>query len=143
VMLKKLSLVAALLTLSLVWVLSAQNAAQSVIENSMKAHGVSDVKTLTIYGEGADGFVGQVWDPKADFWRRYFNRDFIRGYDFEAKAFRTQRTRGEGNNPPGGGAGTTTPAPTQQQDQVAQAANNFNNTVEMAMTPIGFLKFAA
>ncbi|MEI9812287.1 MAG: hypothetical protein WDO18_06280 [Acidobacteriota bacterium] len=79
--------------------------------------------------------------PDAPKWRWYSDKDVVRGYDFEAKGFRTKRVRGEGNVPPGGGAGTTTPAPTQNQDTIAMA-NNFANQVEMAMTPIGFLKMA-
>jgi glyoxylase-like metal-dependent hydrolase (beta-lactamase superfamily II) len=65
----------------------------------------------------------------------------VRGYDFDNKGYRTKRVRGEGNVPPGGGAGTTTPAPTQNQDQVTMATQ-FAAQVEMAMTPIGFLKMA-
>lgn len=140
-MLKKLSAVGAVSTLALVWVLSAQSPAQKVIDDSMKAMGVSDAKTLTLKGEGGDGAVGQQLDAHSDYWRWYKNTDVVRSYDFEAKGYRTKRTKGEGNVPPGGGNGTTTPAPTQNQDQVTMA-NNFNSQVEMAMTPIGFLKMA-
>jgi glyoxylase-like metal-dependent hydrolase (beta-lactamase superfamily II) len=138
---KKLSAVGALSALTLVWVLSAQSPAQKAIEDSLKAMGVSDVKTLTLSGEGGDGFVGQHLVPNAPKWRWYSNKDFVRGYDFDNKGYRTKRTRGEGNVPPGGGAGTTTPAPTQNQDQVTMATA-FAVQVEMAMTPIGFLKAA-
>jgi glyoxylase-like metal-dependent hydrolase (beta-lactamase superfamily II) len=141
-MFKKYLAAVALVTLAMVWVLSAQSDAQTAINNSLKAMGAENVKTLVIYGEGADGAVGQQLNPHADFWRKYSNKNFVRSYDFDAKGFRTQRTRGEGNVPPGGGAGTTTPAPTQEQNQVTMA-NNFNAQVEMAMTPIGFLKVAA
>lgn len=140
-MLKRLSAIGALSVLALVWVLSAQSPAQKTIEDSMKAMGVSDVKTLTLWGEGGDGAVGQQLDAHSDYWRWYKNTDVVRGYDFDAKGYRTKRIRGEGNVPPGGGNGTTTPAPTAPQDQVTQA-NNFNAQVEMAMTPIGFLKMA-
>lgn len=140
-MLKKLSAIGALSTLALVWVLSAQSPAQKAIDDSMKAMGVSDVKTLTLKGEGGDGAVGQQLDAHSDYWRWYKNTEVVRSYDFEAKGFRTKRIRGEGNVPPGGGNGTTTPAPTAPQDQVTMA-NNFNAQVEMAMTPIGFLKTA-
>lgn len=138
---KKLSAAGALSALTLVWVLSAQGPEKKVIEDSLKAMGVSDVKTLTISGEGGDGFVGQHLVPDAPKWRWYSNKDFVRGYDFDNKGYRTKRTRGEGNVPPGGGAGTTTPAPTQNQDQVTMATA-FAAQVEMAMTPIGFLKAA-
>lgn len=141
-MFKKFMAAAALVTLALVWVVSAQSPAQQAINDSAKAMGVADVKTLTIMGEGGDGAVGQQLNPHSDFWRWYKNKDFVRSYDFDAKGFRTQRVRGEGNVPPGGGAGTTTPAPDQNQNTVTMA-NAFNAQVEMAMTPVGFLKAAA
>ena len=140
-MFKKLWVSAAVATVAMVWVLSAQSPAQKVIDDSMKALGVTDAKTLTLWGEGGDGAVGQQRVPTAKYWRWYSNKEVVRGYDFDAKGFRTKRIRGEGNNPPGGGNGTTTPAPTQTQDQPTMA-NNFNAQVEMAMTPIGFLKAA-
>ncbi len=142
-MFKKFWIAGALATLgSMVWMLSAQSPAQKVITDSLKAMGVSDVKTLTLYGEGGDGFVGQQRNPTGDYWRWYNDSYVVRSYDFDAKGFRTKRTHWEGANPPGGGAGTTTPAPIQQQDQITMA-NNFNAQVEMAMTPVGFLKMAA
>ncbi|MEI9812288.1 MAG: hypothetical protein WDO18_06285 [Acidobacteriota bacterium] len=61
---KKFGAVGACSTLALVWVLSAQGPAQKVIEDSMKAMGVSDVKTLTLTGDGGDGFVGQHLVPR-------------------------------------------------------------------------------
>src|SRR5678815_4540270 len=141
-MFKKFLAAAALATLAMVWVLSAQSAAQKALDNAAKAMGVANVKTLTLKGEGGDGSVGQALDPKSDFWRWYKDTNVIRSYDFDAKGFRTQRTRGEGNVPPGGGAGTTTPAPTADQNTVTMATA-FNAQVDMAMTPIGFLKAAA
>jgi len=141
-MFKKFLSAAALASLAVVWVLSAQSAAQKALDDAAKAMGVANVKTLTLMGEGGDGAVGQVLDPKSDYWRWYKDTNVIRSYDFDAKGFRTQRTRGEGNVPPGGGAGTTTPAPTADQNTVTMA-NAFNAQVDMAMTPIGFLKAAA
>ena len=140
-MFKKLWVAAAVAALAMVWALSAQSPAQKAIDDSMKAMGVSDVKTLTIWGEGGDGAVGQARVSTGPYWRWYSNKEFVRGYDFDAKGYRTKRIRGEGSVPPGGGNGTTTPAPTQNQDQPTMA-NNFNGLVEMAMTPIGFLKAA-
>ncbi|MEP6963328.1 MAG: hypothetical protein ABI995_14700, partial [Acidobacteriota bacterium] len=140
-MLKKYMAVGALATLALVWVVSAQSPAQKAIGDAMKAMGVSDVKTLTIMGEGGDGTVGQSLDPHSDKWRWYADKEVTRGYDFDAKAYRTKQIHGEGNMPPGGGAGTTTPAPDTPQDQITPATN-FNAQINMAMTPIGFLKMA-
>jgi len=141
-MFKKFWVAAPVATLAFVWVLSAQSPAQKAIDDAMKAMGVSDVKTLTLWGEGGDGAVGQTRNPKDDKWRWYNNANVVRSYDFDAKGFRTKRVRWEGADPPGGGNGTTTPAPMQNQDQITQA-NNFNAQMEMAMTPIGFLKMAA
>jgi glyoxylase-like metal-dependent hydrolase (beta-lactamase superfamily II) len=140
-MLKKLSVAGFVATLVLVWSLAAQSPAQKAIEDSLKAMGLTEVKTLTIWGEGGDGAVGQQRNQNGDYWRWYNNADFERGFDFDAKAFRTKRVRWEGATPPGGGNGTTTPAPIQNQNQITQI-NNFNAEVEAAMTPIGFLKMA-
>ncbi len=140
-MLKKLWIAAVAATLAFVWTVSAQSPVQKQIEDSLKAMGLTEVKSLTIWGEGGDGAVGQTRNPKDDHWRWYNNADFVRGYDFDAKAYRTKRVRWEGSVPPGGGNGTTTPAPVQNQDQITQV-NNFNSQVEMAMTPVGFLKMA-
>jgi glyoxylase-like metal-dependent hydrolase (beta-lactamase superfamily II) len=140
-MFKKLWVAASVATLALVWSLAAQSPAQKTIDDSLKAMGVTEIKTLTVWGEGGDGAVGQTRNQNSDYWRWYNNVYFSRGYDFDAKAYRTKRMRGEGATPPGGGNGTTTPAPYQQQDQITQA-NNFNAQTEMAMTPIGFLKAA-
>jgi glyoxylase-like metal-dependent hydrolase (beta-lactamase superfamily II) len=141
-MFKKLWVAAGCATLALVWSLAAQSPTQKAIDDAMKAMGASDVKTLTLWGEGGDGAVGQQRISAGEYWRWYYNADFVRGYDFDANAFRTKRVRWEGSVPPGGGNGTTTPAPMQNQDQITQA-NNFNAQIEMAMTPIGFLKAAA
>jgi glyoxylase-like metal-dependent hydrolase (beta-lactamase superfamily II) len=141
-MFKKLWLAAALAVAGLAWMASAQGPAQKVIDDALRAMGAANVKTLVLYGEGGDGFVGQQRNPTGDYWRWYHNVYVVRSYDFEAQGFRTKRTRWEGANPPGGGAGTTTPAPIQNQDLVAMAAGNFNNQIEMAMTPIGFLHMA-
>jgi glyoxylase-like metal-dependent hydrolase (beta-lactamase superfamily II) len=129
-------------TAALVWVLFAQSELQSVVNHSLKAMGQENLKTLVISGEGGDGFVGQGFNPHSDHWRWYKNRNYVRSIDFEAKGWRIQRIRGEGENPPGGGAGTTTPAPDQNQNQVTMAGNNFNNQVEYALLPSGFLRMA-
>jgi glyoxylase-like metal-dependent hydrolase (beta-lactamase superfamily II) len=104
--------------------------------------GVTEDKSLTIWGEGVDGALGQARNPTGDYWRWYNSANFVRGYDFDSNAFRTKHTHSQGANPPRGGNGTTTPAPVQNLDQITQV-NNFNSQVEMAMTPLGFLKMAA
>ena len=62
-MFKKVLIAAGLATV-LVWVLSAQSDLKSVVDKSMKAMGVENVKTLTITGEGGDGSVGQAFSPQ-------------------------------------------------------------------------------
>ena len=129
---------------ALVWVMLAQQSDEltTAVNNSMKAMGVENVKTMVISGEGGDGFVGQGFNPHSDRWRWYSDKNSVRSVDFEAKGWRIQRIHGEGENPPGGGAGTTTPAPDQMQNTVTMVGNNFNNQIEYAMLPLGFLKMA-
>ena len=63
-------LTAAGLAAVLVWVLAAQSDLKSVVDKSMKAMGVENVKTLTITApEGGDGAVGQQYNPRSDRWR--------------------------------------------------------------------------
>ena len=62
-MFKKVLIAAGLATV-LVLVLSAQSDLKSVVDKSMKAMGVENVKTLTITGEGGDGSVGQAFTPQ-------------------------------------------------------------------------------
>jgi len=51
-MFKKVLIAAAGLATVLVWVVSAQSDLKSVVDKSMKAMGVENVKTLTVSGEG-------------------------------------------------------------------------------------------
>jgi glyoxylase-like metal-dependent hydrolase (beta-lactamase superfamily II) len=142
-MVRKSVVAAVLLAGALVWVVLAQQSQlDMVVQNSMKAMGVENVHTMILSGEGGDGFVGQGFNAQADHWRWYVDKNTVRSIDFDAKGWRTQRVHGEGENPPGGGAGTTTPAPDQPQNQVTMVGNNFNNQIEYALLPLGFLKTA-
>ena len=127
---------------ALAWVMLAQSELATVVNNSMKAMGVENVKTMVISGEGGDGFVGQGFNPHSDHWRWYNDKNSVRSIDFEAKGWRIERIHGEGENPPGGGAGTTTPAPDQMQNQVTMVGNNFTNEIEYDLLPLAFLKTA-
>jgi glyoxylase-like metal-dependent hydrolase (beta-lactamase superfamily II) len=141
-MFKKVLIAAGLATV-LVWVLSAQSDLKGVVDKSMKAMGVENVKTLTISGEGGDGAVGQPYSPFSDRWRWTANKNWVRSVDFDAKGWRDVRDRSEGE--PGnqcGGAGTTCPAPSQNGAVAVTTANNFNNQIQFAMLPLGFLKMA-
>ncbi len=90
----------------LVWVLAAQQSELStVVNNSMKAMGVENVKTMVISGDGGDGFIGQGFNPQFDHWRWYNDKNTVRSIDFEAKGWRTERIHGEGENPPAAARG--------------------------------------
>ena len=120
---------------AVVWILPAQSELATVVNNSMKAMGVENVKTMVISGDGGDGFVGQGFNPQFDHWRWYNDKNTVRSIDFDAKGWRVERIHGEGENPPGGGAGTTTPAPDQMQNQVTMVGNNFTNEIEYDLLP--------
>ncbi len=142
-MFKKLFLAAAGLATAFVWVVSAQGDLKSVVDKSMKAMGVENVKTLTLTGEGGDGSVGQTYAANADRWRWTANKNWTRSVDFDAKGWRDVRDRSEGEPANQcGGAGTTCPAPTQTGAVAVGTANNFNNQIQFGMLPLGFLKMA-
>jgi len=137
-------LVAAGLATVLVWVVSAQSDLKGVVDKSMKAMGVENVRTLTISGEGGDGAVGQAFSPQSDRWRWTANKNWTRSVDFDAKGWRDVRDRSEGEPANQcGGAGTTCPAPSQNGAVAVTTANNFNNQIQFAMLPLGFLKMAS
>jgi glyoxylase-like metal-dependent hydrolase (beta-lactamase superfamily II) len=141
-MFKKFLIAAGLATL-LVWVVSAQSDLKGVVDKSMKAMGVENVKTLTLSGEGGDGSVGQAFNPNSDKWRWTANKNWTRSVDFDAKGWRDVRDRSEGEPASQcGGAGTTCPAPSQNGAVAVATANNFNNQIQFAMLPLGFLKMA-
>jgi len=141
-MFKKVLIVAGLATV-LVWVLSAQSDLKSVVDKSMKAMGLENVKALTISGEGGDGSVGQAFTPQLDHWRWTDNKNWVRSVDFDEKGWRDVRDRSEGEPANQcGGAGTTCPAPSQNGAVAVTRANNFNNEIQFAMLPLGFLKMA-
>jgi glyoxylase-like metal-dependent hydrolase (beta-lactamase superfamily II) len=142
-MFKKVFIAAAALATLLVWVLSAQSDLKGVVDKSMKAMGVENVKTLTLTGEGGDGSVGQAYSAFADRWRWTASKNWTRSVDFDAKGWRDVRDRAEGEPANQcGGAGTTCPAPSQTGAVAVATANNFNNQVTFAMLPLGFLKMA-
>ncbi len=141
-MFKKVLTAAGLATL-LVLVLSAQSDLKSVVDKSMKAMGVENVKTLTLTGEGGDGSMGQPFSPFLDHWRWTASKNWTRSIDFDAKAWRDVRDRAEGEPASQcGGAGTTCPAPPQMGAVAVTTANNFNNQINFAMMPLGFLRMA-
>ena len=141
-MFKKVLIAAGLATV-LVLVLSAQSDLKGVVDKSMKAMGVENVKTLTMTGEGGDGSVGQAYNPNSDKWRWTSSKNWTHSVDFDAKGWRDVRDRSEGEPANQcGGAGTTCPAPPQTAAVAVATANNFNNQIQFAMLPLGFLKMA-
>ncbi len=116
---------------------------KATVDKSLKAMGAENVKTIVISGEGWDGCVGQNYDPNADHWRKFSNKNYVRSIDFEARAWRLERIRGEGENPGRGGCNAG-PVPDQQQNQVTtlNANSPFNTRMEFIMLPEGFLKVA-
>ncbi|MBZ5673070.1 MAG: MBL fold metallo-hydrolase [Acidobacteriia bacterium] len=143
-MFKKVLIAAGLATV-LVFVVAAQSDLKGVVDKSMKAMGVENVKTLTITApDGGDGAVGQQYNPRSDRWRWFADKNWVRSVDFDAKAWRDVRERGEGE-PTGqcGGNGTTCPlSAITPQPPTVTTANNFNNQIQFAMLPLGFLKMA-
>src|SRR5262249_16103760 len=132
-----------LATLPLVIALLAQGDLKSTVDKSMKAMGVDNVKTLTITGEGGDGSVGQAFNPNSDRWRWTASKNWTRSVDFDAKGWRDDRDRQEGE-PAGkcGGAGTACPGPNNMAQAALGNANNFQGQLNYAMMPLGFLKLA-
>lgn len=116
---------------------------KSAVDNSLKAMGADNVKTIVISGEGWDGCVGQNYDPNADHWRKFSNRNYKRSIDFESRGWRLERIRGEGENPGRGGCNAG-PVPDQPQNQVTTLTTNspWNTQMEFILLPEGFLKTA-
>jgi glyoxylase-like metal-dependent hydrolase (beta-lactamase superfamily II) len=116
---------------------------KTVVDNSLKAMGATDVKTLVISGEGWDGCVGQQFSPSSPNWRKFSNKDYIRSIDLDARGWRLQRTRGEGENPGRGGCNAG-PIPETKQNQVTMATPmaQWATQLEFILLPEGFLKVA-
>jgi glyoxylase-like metal-dependent hydrolase (beta-lactamase superfamily II) len=116
---------------------------KAAVDRSLKAMGAENVQTIVISGEGADGCVGQPYHPNSTWWRRFSNKDYIRSIDLDARGWRLQRVRGEGENPGRGGCNAG-PVSDQTQNQVTMAGPNapWNNQLEYILLPEGFLRVA-
>jgi glyoxylase-like metal-dependent hydrolase (beta-lactamase superfamily II) len=116
---------------------------KATVDKSLKAMGAENVKTLVISGEGWDGCVGQPYNPNSPNWRKFSNKNYVRSVDLDARGWRVQRVRGEGENPGRGGcnAGPVTDT-TQNQVTMAGANAPWNTQLEYILLPEGFLKVA-
>jgi len=129
-----------------VWAADTPSDLKTVVGNSMKAMRADSVKTLAISGDGFETCVGQEPNWHTGWWRRYSDKQYIRSVDFEAKAWRVTRLRGEGEPNGHGGCGTTNPTPEAQQTQVTNLSTNanapWNTQLDYILLPEGFLKTA-
>jgi glyoxylase-like metal-dependent hydrolase (beta-lactamase superfamily II) len=116
---------------------------KTAVDKSLKAMGAENVKTLVISGQGWDGCVGQNFDPNSATWRKFSNKNYVRSIDFEARGWRLQRVRGEGENPGRGGCNAG-PVPDTPQNQVTNLNANspWATQMEFILLPEGFLKVA-
>ena len=139
----KNSLLAIALTAAPVWAVDQAPDLKTAVDMSMKAMGADSLKTLVISGEGWDGCVGQAYDPNSPNWRKFSNKNYVRSIDFEARGWRLQRVRGEGENPGRGGCNAG-PVPDTPQNQVTNLSANspWNTQMEFILLPEGFLKAA-
>jgi len=120
--------------------------AKTVIANAQKALG--DVKSVTYSGAAKDVAFQQCGISSVDLTCRGTHdpmrpiNKYVRVIDLSGP---TSRHTGETNNPAGGGA--TTPAPgtffQQVTPQQADLSQNWANSLELYITPWGFLKGAA
>ncbi|HLH41706.1 MAG TPA: MBL fold metallo-hydrolase [Bryobacteraceae bacterium] len=129
-----------------VWAADTPLDVKTVVGNSMKAMGADGVKTLVISGEGFESCVGQEPNWHTGWWRRYSDKQYVRSVDFDARAWRVTRLRGEGEPNGHGGCGTTNPTPEAQQTQVTNLSANpntpWNTRLDYILLPEGFLKTA-
>ena len=117
---------------------------KAVIEKSMKAMGADGVKSIVISGEGWDGCVGQRFSPNSPNWRKFSNKNYVRSIDLDARGWRLQRVRGEGETPGRGGCGAGPIADTNQNVVTpAGPGTPWNNQMEYILLPEGFLRVAA
>jgi glyoxylase-like metal-dependent hydrolase (beta-lactamase superfamily II) len=136
-------LLAIALTATPAWAAGEAPDLKTAVDMSLKAMGADNLKTLVISGEGWDGCVGQAYDPNSPNWRKFSNKNYVRSIDFEARGWRLERVRGEGENPGRGGCNAG-PVPDTPQNQVTSLNPNspWNTQLEFILLPEGFLKTA-
>src|SRR3990172_3746232 len=72
--------------------------ARTVLQNSMKAMGGTDLKTLQYSGAGWSSMIGQTFGLAED-WPHYEVADYTRTIDYDAKTSREDYTRRQGTYP--------------------------------------------
>jgi len=72
--------------------------ARTVLQNSMKAMGGTDLKTLQYSGAGWSSMIGQTFGLAED-WPHYEVADYTRTIDYDAKTLREDYTRRQGTYP--------------------------------------------
>jgi glyoxylase-like metal-dependent hydrolase (beta-lactamase superfamily II) len=95
-MTRKLCVLVGLLAL-MVGTASAQDA-RTVLENSMKAMGGTNLKTIQYSGAGWSSRIGQTYGLAED-WPHYQVTDYTRTIDYDAKSSREDYTSQQGNYP--------------------------------------------
>jgi glyoxylase-like metal-dependent hydrolase (beta-lactamase superfamily II) len=76
---------------------SAQDA-RTVLQNSLKAMGGADLKTIQYSGAGWSSMIGQTYGLAED-WPHYQVTDYTRTIDYDAQSSREEYTRQQGNYP--------------------------------------------
>jgi hypothetical protein len=137
-----------------------QEDARAVLQNSLKAMGGTNLKTIQYAGSGTSTMIGQTYGLTED-WPRYDVADYTRVIDYDAKTSREDYTRRQGNNPAPGrppivethvtaivNAGYawdmqgTTPVPQTNMQYLYGITYGDLRQLEIAITPHGFLKAA-
>lgn len=118
-MLRRLFGAFVLLALMVTSPLRAQDA-RGVLQSAAKAMG-ADVKTIQYSGTGWTAAVGQSYSPAED-WPRFEVTRYTRTIDYDAKSWREELTRRQGNYAPRGGGGTPLQG---EQQQVSILSGNY------------------
>jgi hypothetical protein len=80
-------LAAAALVSTLLWA-DGPSDLKAAVDKSMKAMGAENLNTIVISGEGFDGCVGQQYSPNSPWWRKYYDKNYVRSIDLEARGWR-------------------------------------------------------
>lgn len=127
-------------TLSVTALLSNAQDAKTVIDNSLKSLGATDLKTLEYSGSGYSFAFGQSPNPNMP-WPKFNAKSYTKGINYELGASTQRLVRTQAENPPRGG-GMQPVIGEQTQNQVIDASSPWTGRVQIWITPYGFLKGA-